>query len=48
MIKTPFYLIWVILCLGYLSLANLRGWSLIHTLTPRIFSSQGSSGFQHK
>ena len=45
--KAPFYLIWVVLCLGYLSLANLRGWSLIHTLTPRLFS-QGSSGFQHK
>lgn len=48
MIKTPFYLLWVILCLGYLSMANLRGWSLIHTLSPRNLFSHGNSGFHHK
>ncbi|MEO5716108.1 MAG: hypothetical protein ABIT37_21695 [Luteolibacter sp.] len=48
MIKSPFYLLWAILCLGYLTLANLRGWSLIHTLTPNRAAAHGTSGLNHK
>lgn len=47
--KSPIYLLWTVLCLGYLAVANLRGWSLLHTLTPsRLFSGSNSSGFHHK
>ncbi len=48
--KSPIYLFWTVLCLGYLGMANLRGWSLLHTLSPsRLFPNfSNSSGFNHK
>lgn len=46
--KSPIYLVWTILCLGYLAMANLRGWSLIHTLSPARLFSGSSSGIHHK
>ncbi len=47
--KSPFYIAWVIIVLGYLAMANMRGWSLFHSLSPsRLFSGRPSSGFHHK
>ncbi|BCU77046.1 hypothetical protein [Luteolibacter sp. LG18] len=44
------YLAWSAAAAGYLFVANSRGWSLVHTMSPaRLFSSSGhGSGFHHK
>jgi len=47
--KNPIYLFWVILTVGSLAFANLRGWSLIYSLSPaRIFGFRPTPGFNHK
>ncbi len=46
--KSPVYLFWTVLCVGTLATANLRGWSLLHTLSPARLFPNTFSGFHHK
>jgi hypothetical protein len=46
--KNPIFGLWCLSVVGYLSLANARGWSLLHTLSPRHWGGGHSSGVSHK
>jgi len=47
--KHPIYLVWAVLLLGYLAMANARGWSFLHSASPRHWMpGMRSSGLSHK
>lgn len=47
--RHPIYLAWAILLVGFLAMANTRGWSLLHSASPRQWMpGLRGSGLSHK
>ena len=53
MIRHPFYLLLCLFSVGYLAVADVRGWSLLQTISRQVASRAGANGirgssFNHK